>query len=226
MKARSTFSFLIFLLTVSSGFSSNFHLSESPAVCKFEKVKRMMLVTAQIDDQEGYFLLDTGADALILNQNHFSDYDVVTKSGNYKDINGRKKKIEYLYVNSFSWGALQRSNFYIQQLNFSGLENTLKVEILGLIGHEVFKDFELAIDYDSQEIVLMDLDRQGNPIGQHTDQAPTYTLDFALNEHIPILQADFGGADPINIGLDSGSSINIMDKKWKQQFIDASHHKK
>ena len=206
-------------------FASSFELEQSPFTSKFEKVKRMILVEAQIDDQEGYFLIDTGADDLILNDVHFKEYDSIENLGNYKDINGRKKQVEYLFVDSFRWGSLSRSEFYVQQLDFSAVENVFEKKILGLIGFEVFKDFEMIIDYDLQEIILSQLDEKGNPLSPAIEATPSYSLNFFMNEHIPTLKANFGGEQVVKVGVDSGSSINILDKKWKKDLVEASHRK-
>lgn len=127
MKNSFTLLVILLLCTFSSMlFASNFELEQSPFTSKFEKIKRMILVEAQIDDQKGYFLIDTGADDLILNQIHFEDYESIENAGNYKDVNGRKKKVEYLHIDSFRWGSLTRSDFYVQQLDFSAVENVFE----------------------------------------------------------------------------------------------------
>jgi hypothetical protein len=185
----------------------------------------MILVQAQIDDQEGYFLIDTGADDLILNQMHFEGYESIENAGNYKDVNGRKKKVEYLHINSFRWGSLSRSDFYVQQLDFSAVEKVFEKKILGLMGFEVFRNFEMIIDYDNQDIILSQLDQQGAPLTTAIKATPAYSLNFSMNEHIPTIEADFGGEKMVKIGLDSGSSINILDRRWKKELVDASHRK-
>lgn len=205
--------------------ASDFQLEESPFVCKFEKSRRMILVKAQVDAQEGYFLVDTGADDLILNQNYFQDYEALTNLGNYKDINGRKKKVEYLFVDQFRWGSLTRSHFYVQQLDFSAVENVFEQKILGLMGFEVFRHFEMVIDYDNEEIILSKLDQKGNPIDPAFETLPDYSFSFTLSAHLPTLEADFGDGEVFNIGLDSGSSINILDRKWKRELAEAAHRK-
>lgn len=205
--------------------ASDFQLEESPFVYKFEKSRRMILVKAQVDAQEGYFLIDTGADDLILNQNYFQDYEALTNLGNYKDINGRKKKVEYLFIDTFRWGSVTRSKFYVQQLDFSAVENVFEEKILGLMGFEVFRHFEMIIDYDNEEIILSKLDQKGNPITPAIEAQPDYSFPFTLNAHLPTLEADFGSGETVNIGLDSGSSINILDRKWKRELADAAHRK-
>ncbi len=222
---KVTFTLVSILFACFSLNASAFYLESSPSVTSFTKVKRMMLVKAQIDDQEGYFLIDTGADDLILNKRHFGDYESITNLGNYKDVNGKKKKAEYLYVRSFKWGALQRANFYTQQLDFTAIETVLDEEILGLMGFEVFRHIELTIDYDELEITLTKLDGKGLPVSPVYENSPAYTLNFMMNGHLAILQADYGGESPVSFGLDSGSTINILDRKWQKDLAGASHRK-
>lgn len=205
--------------------AANFQLDKSPSVSTFLKVKRMMLVEAQVDDRTGYFLIDTGADDLVLNEQYFKDYERISNKGNYRDINGRKRKVEYLYIDSFRWGNLSRADFYAQQLDFTAVEQVLEEKILGLMGFEVFRNFELTIDYDNLEIILTDLDHEGTPLSDVYNATPSYTFEFSLNEHLPTLEADFGGNETVKVGLDSGSTINILDKKWKKDLEEASHRK-
>lgn len=225
---KQIFTLLLFFLTF--GFNSSllagpFHLEKSPFISNFVKVKRMMLVEAEVDDRKGYFLVDTGADALVLNEQHFQDYESVANMGKYRDINGRKRSVEFLHIDEFRWGDLTRSDFYVQRLDFSAVERVLEVKLLGLMGYEVFRQFELAIDYDNLEIVLNRLDEEGTPYTEVYPSTPAYTMDFILNEHLATLEVDFGGEEEVEIGLDSGSTINILDRKWRNDLKEASHRK-
>ena len=223
MKSPITLVILLCLLADSLS-ASSFDLDESSTTIRFETIKRMILVKAKVNEIEGFFLLDTGADDLILNTRHFQGQkSVINKDRGFVDINGNVKKLKNLHVQSFIWGGLYRYNFHSQQLDLTAVEDALRVGLLGIIGYEVFRDFELTIDYDQKEIILTDLDHQGKPVVSATKQAPDYILGFKLNEHLPTLEANFGGKEPVQLGLDSGSSINLLDKKWKKQLSLASH---
>lgn len=190
-------------------------------VVDFGISKRLMLTEAQVDGKKGLFLFDTGASHLTLNQKHFPEKKVIEDVGKTSNILESETATLATKVEQFDWGGINRKNLLCPVTDLSDLEKHLGYPILGLIGYEIIRDYEVEVDYVNQLIILASDDRRS----KMQNDPPTYSLDFSLCGHMPVIEANIGTKKNIYLGLDSGASVNVLDKSWKQHVEQAALRK-
>lgn len=200
---------------------SPYVLATKKEVVPIEISKRLILVKAKLNKQKGYFLFDTGVSGLVLNQQHFNPHNEYNFAHAITDISGKAAAVKHIPVKSFQLGKLSRRNFLAPQLNMDELEGMLGKKLLGLIGYQVVKAFEVIIDYDEKTLTLLDLDRDGLPSVAQLPPAD-YQFEFQLCRYLPVLKVSFANQQTLRLGLDSGSTLNLVNKSLETAFLPIS----
>ncbi|MDX1939055.1 MAG: retropepsin-like aspartic protease [Saprospiraceae bacterium] len=183
------------------------------SIVDFGISKRLMLTEASVDGQKGMFLFDTGASHLTLNQNRFPGKKIVENAGETTNIIENGVALKATKVGQFQWGNIVREKMFCPVADLSVLEKQLGYPILGLIGFDIIKDYVVEINYVDQIITLKTVSTSK----QLNAARPDHSLDFNLCGHIPVLETDVGMKQKVYLGLDSGASINVLDKSWHKQ---------
>jgi hypothetical protein len=173
-----------------------------------------LLLQATVDDQQGYFIFDTGAPALILNRKYFEGKAF---SGQYQPtafgLNGEVKQVWTKEV-KLELGARTWKKVYATLYNLEYLEESKGIVILGLIGSLLFRNSELEVDFKNKRLVIYSL----NELEEKTDDfvrrsLPDVTIPFRQKGHMPCIKAYVKGL-PLQLGIDSGAGIAlIMNEK-------------
>ena len=93
-------------------------------------------------------------------------------------------------------------------LDISHLEEELEAEIHGLIGYELFKDYDLLFDYEQKVLTLIEPDKAESFLSQ-TSANKRFDIPFEQGGHIPILSAVVEN-DTLSLGLDCGAESNLL----------------
>lgn len=178
----------------------------------FDLVNGMILVEASINTQTAYFILDTGAPMLVINERN---NDKKGKSELASSCSGTLT-VGSITIDHFNWGDLKKENIEALTVDLSHLEKAVSRPIRGLIGFQIFKDQEIYIDFPRQRILL--LDPQKNLL--HRAATPLEISSFSMFDHLPILQLNIGN-QLFHFGIDTGSETNLIDH-CATKNIDAS----
>ena len=111
-------------------------------------VKGMILVRAEMDHQEGLFILDTGAPRMVVNSRE-KEGDSVAASSYSTAFEIKSKTIKY-----FKWADIEVHQIEALVVDLSHLERSTNHRILGMIGFNALTDREVMIDYNREEIVI------------------------------------------------------------------------
>lgn len=187
-------------------------LYAKPPQLAFEKIKKLLIVEAKVEDQKGYFILDTGASHLTLNKKHFADKKILKNVGTTSTILG-EQVLQAIKIEAFSWGEVHREKLLCPISDLSNLEKWLGFPILGLIGFDILSDYQVLIDYDNQSITLFDK----SEATENWTTTPTYALDFNLCGHLPVIEVNVGNDQKVYLGFDSGATVNVLDKSWRKR---------
>lgn len=168
------------------------------------------MLQAAVDDRFGYFILDTGAPALILNQRYFRG---TAFSGSYQQsafgLNGEVKEVLTKDAD-LQMGDRKWKNVHALLYDLEYLEEMKSIAILGLLGGLLFKDYELEIDFERQQLVIYELDRQGEKMVYFSRYAPPDVIvPFKQKGHMPFIEAYVEGL-PLRLGIDSGAGIALI----------------
>ncbi|MET2983965.1 pepsin/retropepsin-like aspartic protease family protein [Aureibaculum conchae] len=195
------------------------YIGENTVRIPFKLYDRLVVIEAEIFDRKGNFVLDTGAEKLLLNNVHFDGTYLkpshLRHSGVSSDVDEVKIKwLKKLLVKDFSI-----DNVKSHMLDLSHIEKSKKMSLFGVIGYNILKDYEIFIDFYLKQITLSKIDKEGNKI----DNLPylekiTDTLDFTLRKHTIVLDS-YVNNQKLKFGLDTGAEMNLLDRSISKKVM-------
>lgn len=184
----------------------------------FRLVGRLIVVEAAAEGQRGNFVLDTGSSKLLLNAVHYDSGALL--AGRSMGVTGKVSGVRQKTISDFNWAALPFSDLTVDIIDLGHLERKKNVEILGLIGYEVLRDFEVTIDFQIRQITLTRLDERGERLDSLALLEPVMdSLDFKLQAHWITLSGQVEKT-PVRFGLDSGAEVNLLHHRIKRKVLD------
>lgn len=184
----------------------------------------LITVRATVDTLEGNFIFDTGASELLLNSRYFNgEMPALASVGTAMGVTGIVKNGLPYYADAFQWDGLLASNIRLQTLDLSHVERAKKLRLLGLIGYEVFRDFEVIFDYALQQLVLIRVDKTGKRLEELSEgeyvEASSFPITIA--HHVAVVELHFGEKYRMSFGIDSGAEQNLIDHWASSKFLKA-----
>ncbi|MFD0988547.1 pepsin/retropepsin-like aspartic protease family protein [Mariniflexile jejuense] len=186
----------------------------------FKLVDHLIVIEAELYNKKGNFIIDTGSETLILNKVHFSAlYEHQKKD---QTASGVLQSIDNLYEKQVKEFALK--NFKIHNkashvINLSHIETNKKIKILGIIGYNILKDYELFIDLYLNQITLTKTDATGNTLDKHVYLEKIIdSLDFKLKNHTIIVNATIND-QKLLFGLDTAAEFNQINKSINKKAL-------
>lgn len=174
------------------------------AITSFELVNGLPIVQAKVDGQKGSFILDTGAPGIVMNAK-------LNKSGvSLKAMSvGGEVKVEEVQLNRFQWGMIEHADIKGLSLDISHLEKACGRDLMGMIGFDVLKKYELFFDYKNK-IIRMYSAKNAEDFRPKTS---SIEMPIRMNGHVPVLAMKIGKRK-VYLGLDSGAESNLLDSSF------------
>lgn len=194
-------------------------LSEHATRIPFKLIDNLIVIEAELLDQRGNFIIDTGSETLILNKSHFkskaSQHDNRATAGVIDLIdNPLEKRLKEFIINDITL-----ENKHSDVIDLSHIETSKKIHLLGIIGYNILKDYEVFIDMYLNQITLTRVDKYGNRL----DTRPLLetvidTVDFKLKRHTIVLET-FVDKHKLKFGLDTGAEYNQLNKRASKKIL-------
>lgn len=93
------------------------------------------------------------------------------------------------------------------------------MNLLGIIGYNVIKDFEIFIDMHLNQITLTKTDKYGNRLSKKVYAEKIHdSIDFQLKKHTIVLPG-FVGNIKVKFGLDTGAEYNQISKRLDKDVL-------
>lgn len=188
----------------------------------FNIQKGQTVVQAQVNGVAGNFLVDTGAQATVVNTVHFDAEQLPTfplDHGMPSGVGGAMTGILGTRDLDLVWGNLDFDVPRALAIDLSHLEASLGIPIVGLIGIDLLERFEIRLDYAEKVIDLYRLGNDGHPVGSIEDNEPAEVVSFDLEGHIPVFPVEIGGQS-LRLGLDTGAADAMLFEKWEAVLAD------
>jgi Aspartyl protease len=166
----------------------------------FEKAGNLLLVKAELDGNEGIFILDTGAPTLVVNQQS-AQQEIKAKG-----ITGQLSASD-TFIKNFRWNNAEWKNLSGLSVDMRHFNDVSKNGVRGLIGYEILKDYEVIVDPSAQTITLVS-NRKELPYDPNTALA---SLSMQQQDHMPVIELLINGKK-ILLGIDTGAEINFLDQ--------------
>jgi Aspartyl protease len=193
-------------------------------VLPFSRAGNLILIKAKADAIEGSFILDTGAPGLILNMTYFRDYPVSEHYAGEEGggITGSVAGYGHTVVKKLSFGAVNYFKVEADRINLGHIENSKGIKIFGLLGVQLFKQFEMIIDYENSEIHLHHITKKDGKNYQHpllsdTSSYSVFPIDLLENK---ILAFGKVGTRKLTFLVDTGAESNVIDSRLSGSVLD------
>jgi len=190
-----------------------------PVIVPLKRAGRLFLIEARVDGQTGNFVFDTGARELVLNSTYFRNY-LKTGKVNSAGITGDVGMVEQITAGKIEIADLMFKNTIADLANLGHIENQRGVKILGLIGFNMLKDFEIIIDPVNGELILFRIDKSGKRLNNSLpDFKPDYSQKIEGNTGILFLQGSIGGKT-LKFCFDTAAETNVICSSCNRSIMN------
>lgn len=177
-----------------------------------------MVVQAKVDSLVGNFIIDTGSERLLLNQDYFSDRDrgkTIASTGVTGIVSVYEKNIDSLYMDQ-----LLVPDLLAHLVDLNHIEVKKNMRIHGILGYNVFSGYELFIDFPHSRIVMSKVDKKGIRLDTLTPwEIPYDSISFELRKHLIVMDVVVNNVR-MEMILDSGAELNLIDRKVNRKALD------
>jgi len=202
-------------------------ISNSPAdsstfVVPFSRAGNLILVQARADTMQGNFMLDTGCPYLVLNLTYFRDYKRTENDGDGRGITSTGFAVGKTEVAGFTFGAAHYYRMAADLANLGAIENSKGVKILGLIGMQLLRQFEMIIDYEKNLIYLHRVGRKEASSYRHemlSDTSAYSEVPISITDNRIIVQTVMSGKK-LKLIIDSGAETNLLDSRLPDKIFE------
>ena len=209
---------LPFQLTCQLKFENALFKNQNTIRIPFKLMGRLIAVDASIDTVKGTFFFDTGAARLLLNKNYFDGGYPINDQVGYGST-GKMEAVQAKQIDTLAWDNFFRFDLIANLIDLSHIEQKRNSRIIGILGYDVFKDYEVLLDYPFKEIVLTKLDKKGNRLDPNAFLSePFDSISFKLKNHGIMLEVNIQG-QPLTFNLDTGAELNLLDRKVPKQTL-------
>lgn len=191
----------------------------APQTYPFRLVNNMIVLDqVLIDGFKGTFVLDTGANATVLNPSTHFAYKVqsVRKATTHGVHGATTDSTAIVQVDSLCLGGVKWHHFRVTTSPLSAMQKQLGLEELtGLIGASQLLNCELHIDYVHKVLSFKAIDEKGDLLGAQ-EETPKCALPFSvLNGYATVLDVKIGNRF-YKMMFDTGASGNVYSKAFYQ----------
>lgn len=190
----------------------------------FSRAGNLIIIKAKIDTIEGNFVLDTGAPNLILNMTYFRDYPAAHYSQDEPGgITGTVSSTFPANISNLSFGPVKYYKLEADRINLGHIEDSKGIKILGLLGLQLFKQFEMIIDYEKRLIYLHLITRKERGIACHSpllkDTAAYSTCPVTIMEN-KLLTFGYMPGKKLTFVIDTGAETNVLDSRLPNKVFE------
>ena len=188
-------------------------------------IEDVPFVTATINNEPRTLMFDSGASNLILNSRYFVETNIEEETDKSvkitieatADEKGKLKEIRNTKVNDFDFYGISFKEQFIKTFDLSHLEKALKIEIYGLIGYDIIKDYDILYDYQNCQITMIQPNETNNFINENYANYNADEVPFAMIGEMPHIIVKIHSID-LKLGLDTGCSSVSIDEKYYEEL--------
>jgi hypothetical protein len=189
-------------------------------VIPLKRVGRLFLIEAKIENETGNFVFDSGSSKFVLNRTYFRKY-VTTGADEGGGVTGSFKGVGKIRVKKLEVSGLFFDGIMADVTDLGHIENRRGVKILGLFSLGLFKNMEMVIDLNKNELRLFRIDKGGNRIDPSGKPSlPDVKEKISEYRNIFFVKATIGGK-VLNFCLDTGAESNVLSSYSPKKVMSA-----
>lgn len=182
-----------------------------------KRAGKLLLTEATVDGVTGDFIFDTGASGLVLNKHYFPG--AVRISGAVASgVTGNSGAAWRTEVKELTLRDLTFREIEAGAVDLSHLENSRGHLILGLLGANLFKSFEVEIDVRAGFVRLIRCDKKGRPAFPAPVECEVTGKLKTLGEGVFVYVNV--GTRPLLFGFDTGAEVNVLDSRSGKRVME------
>jgi hypothetical protein len=198
--------------------------TDSPScIIPFTRAGNLILVQGRVDTTFGNFILDTGAPNLVLNITYFRSYPVTSNSDQEQSgISGPAGQRIQSEINQFTLGPIRYNKLEADMVNLGHIETSKGVRILGLLGIQLFRQFEIIIDYEKNLIHLHLISKKEAKTYKSEllkDSADYSVIPFDITDNKIITKLEIAGKQ-LRFIIDCGAETNLLDSRLPDRIFE------
>lgn len=184
-----------------------------------KRAGRLFLVEAMIDGQSGNLVFDTGATGLVLNKTYFRKYVTEEKQAG-GGITGGTGKMYRIKVGRIAISDLYYKDIYADITDLGHIENRRGVKILGLLGLNMIRSFEVVFDAGNNLLQLNRIDKQGDRLNASSAAIKfDFTQTIETQHNIMVIKGKIGDK-MLNFCLDTGAESNVLSNAIPKKVMN------
>lgn len=192
-------------------------------IIPFTRAGNLIIIRAKIDTTIGNFILDTGAPNLVLNITYFRNLPVQIQSDQEQNgISGSASPRIQAEVNQLTMGPITYNKLDADLINLGHIENVKGLKILGLLGLQLFRKFEMIIDYEKNIIHLHLISKKESKYYRHEmlDDTSAYSIvPFNIIDNKIITRLEIAGVK-LRFIIDCGAETSLLDSRLPEKIFD------
>ena len=180
----------------------------------------LIVAQAVINGEKHNFIIDSGCPILYLNSKYFrGSEDKGARVSTSEDVNGKVSGgQDVIYVDSFDFNGIRADSIKAMMSDLSHLENG--TEVYGLIGYDVYRDYDLLFDYKGKTLTLIDPDYTETFLKERKYEYEEVPFEMSkAMRHIPLINGQIGTSN-LAFGIDCGASSDLLYSGLWDEFKD------
>lgn len=195
----------------------------SSCTIPFSRAGNLVLIRARADTTDGNFVLDTGCPHLVLNITYFRNYPLTESEEEERtSMAGTIAAVPQTMVKDFTLGSMKQYRLKADLVNLGHIENSRGVKILGLVGMQLLRQYEMIIDYEKNLIYLHLITRKEASTYKHemlNDTSAYRVVPIELTDDRIIVRTEMAGKK-LRLIIDSGAESNIIDSRLPDKIFE------
>lgn len=170
----------------------------------------LIIFEGLLNGEKRNFIFDSGAKTSILNSRYMEDK---TADSGHVAVNGANSRTLQLSV----MGGIDIDIMGIKVVDvdmlakdLSYLEPTDSTRVYGLIGMDIFGDYDILFDYGNLTLTLL---KPSTGVDVRADGAMIVPYDCFASGYLPCVKANVGGEE-LTFGIDCGATVNMLSDRY------------
>lgn len=184
----------------------------------FVKAHGLILLEAEINSEKGFFIFDTGADALLVNTDRTTALPK-NQQFEFQSLTGAFNSSE-LKAQNITLGNYTLNNVEAYSVNLSEIEALADRKLLGIIGASLLNSEVVHID--NRKHIIQLLPRTGKDF---SNDKSLIKSDITIVNGIPVIPITIK-SKTYAFGLDTGSSISLISSELVNEGVFEEQSKK
>lgn len=174
------------------------------------RLGNLLTATALLDGRERTFILDNGAPRLMLNSRRCVPVrdTAALRISSSKGVNASIAGMDIVTISGFDFHGIRAGGGEFLCFDMSHLEDG--TEVFGLLGYEVYKDYDLLFDYGAGMLTLLDPAVTDSCVRRLACGRPVTEVPVRMEGHVACVEARIG-THTLRLGIDCGAGTDLLD---------------